>query len=88
MKLALPYDIICRINKFIGSPTANLIPSYCPSKRNWFQYDRIVNKYRIYIMLCYKRELQFKPFYIFTQEFMEAILDLNILQLRILCELL
>ena len=87
MKLELPYDVICIINKFTGSSTAHSIPTYCPSKRNWIQYDRLLYKYRIYRMLCYDLELPFKSFYIFTQEFMEFMLDLNILQLRVISEM-
>lgn len=79
MKLSLPYEIICQINKFIGSPTAPLIPPYRPSRINWEKYDRILYKYRIYRMLCEDRPT---PFYVFTEVFMETILDMNIYNLR------
>lgn len=86
MKLPLPSEIICQINKFIGSPTARLIPPYRPSNVNWSKYDRVLCKYQIYRMLCYAHEIHIISLYVFNHLFMETILDMNILHLRLILD--
>ena len=78
MKLPFPQEIICRINKFTGSPTATLIKTHVyKSNVDWDIYDRLVYKYSIYKSLCYKKKRCILPLSSFNES-NEPTLDMII----------